>query len=360
MSPSGRPATHHPPTGGCRASRRCRRPTCCRGWWRAVRSRSVRTRCTARARARGCARLRQRRARRIGRSRWSCSRRPTSSSSSRRATRYADQVPWTVLGRARQRGVPLLAVLNRLPPDADDADCGGGRLPSPARARKLDEAGAFGASRSCPCPKATSIPSATRSGATAIAPIREALDRLTADEVARRELARRRPGRRARRTAGGSRGGRRARSTTSSPLRWRCSTSRNAHTASDARALGRRAESRHVPAGGGPPPVAGVRRCGTGRSHPGAGHRPPGGRRSLALQPGPAGAGHRGSGGGVRRPRGADGPACRRGGAPHGHHLDRGPIRRGRAGREGCAVGRVAEARREAGRRPRGVGRRRR
>ena len=38
------------------------------------------------------------------------------------ATRYADQVPWTILERARQRGVPLLAVLNRLPAEAEDAD----------------------------------------------------------------------------------------------------------------------------------------------------------------------------------------------------------------------------------------------
>ncbi|MDP9244180.1 MAG: GTPase domain-containing protein, partial [Chloroflexota bacterium] len=38
------------------------------------------------------------------------------------ATRYADEVPWTILERARERGVPLLAVLNRLPPDAEDAD----------------------------------------------------------------------------------------------------------------------------------------------------------------------------------------------------------------------------------------------
>jgi energy-coupling factor transporter ATP-binding protein EcfA2 len=34
------------------------------------------------------------------------------------ATRYADQVPWTVLGRVRDRGLPLLVVVNRLPADA--------------------------------------------------------------------------------------------------------------------------------------------------------------------------------------------------------------------------------------------------
>ena len=36
------------------------------------------------------------------------------------ATRYADQVPWTVLSRVHERGLPLLVVVNRMPPDADD------------------------------------------------------------------------------------------------------------------------------------------------------------------------------------------------------------------------------------------------
>lgn len=35
-------------------------------------------------------------------------------------TRYADEVPWAVLGRARERGVPLLAIVNRLPNDPTD------------------------------------------------------------------------------------------------------------------------------------------------------------------------------------------------------------------------------------------------
>ena len=36
------------------------------------------------------------------------------------ATRYADRVPWLVLGRVRERGLPLIVVVNRLPPEADD------------------------------------------------------------------------------------------------------------------------------------------------------------------------------------------------------------------------------------------------
>ena len=36
------------------------------------------------------------------------------------ATRYADQVPWSVLARVQERGLPLLVVVNRMPPDPDD------------------------------------------------------------------------------------------------------------------------------------------------------------------------------------------------------------------------------------------------
>jgi len=36
------------------------------------------------------------------------------------ATRYADHVPWDVLARVHERGLPLLVVVNRMPPDAED------------------------------------------------------------------------------------------------------------------------------------------------------------------------------------------------------------------------------------------------
>lgn len=38
------------------------------------------------------------------------------------ATRYADLVPWQVLRRVRERGLPLVVVLNRLPADAQDRE----------------------------------------------------------------------------------------------------------------------------------------------------------------------------------------------------------------------------------------------
>jgi energy-coupling factor transporter ATP-binding protein EcfA2 len=37
------------------------------------------------------------------------------------AVRYADRVPWDTLARVRERGLPLIVVLNRMPSDADDA-----------------------------------------------------------------------------------------------------------------------------------------------------------------------------------------------------------------------------------------------
>ena len=36
------------------------------------------------------------------------------------ATRYADRVPWDVLARARDRALPLIVVVNRMPADAED------------------------------------------------------------------------------------------------------------------------------------------------------------------------------------------------------------------------------------------------
>lgn len=36
------------------------------------------------------------------------------------ATRYADRVPWQVLGRVRERGLPLMVIVNRMPPEPAD------------------------------------------------------------------------------------------------------------------------------------------------------------------------------------------------------------------------------------------------
>ena len=107
------------------------------------------------------------------------------------ATRYADQVPWAMLRRARQRGVPLLAVLNRLPPEAGDAAAVATDYRHLLERGDFDEAGAFGRLEVVPVAEGDLDRDRDALAADAIAPIREALDRLTGDEVARRELARR-------------------------------------------------------------------------------------------------------------------------------------------------------------------------
>jgi len=107
------------------------------------------------------------------------------------ATRYADEVPWTILERARQRGVPLLAVLNRLPADAEDADAIVADHAKMLQRGQLADSGAFGALEVVPVAEGALEPGRDALAADAVAPIREALARLTADETARRELARR-------------------------------------------------------------------------------------------------------------------------------------------------------------------------
>lgn len=107
------------------------------------------------------------------------------------ATRYADQVPWAILDRVRQRGVPLLAVLNRLPPEAGDADAVLEDYRHLLERGRLGEAGAFGRLEVVPVAEGATDPPRDALEASAVAPIREALDRLMSDEVERRALARR-------------------------------------------------------------------------------------------------------------------------------------------------------------------------
>ncbi len=107
------------------------------------------------------------------------------------ATRYADQVPWTILERVRQRGVPLLAVLNRLPTNADDAAAVLADYRHLLERGQLEASGAFGALEVLPVAEGAIDAAGDALDATAVAPLREAFDRLMADEVARRDLARR-------------------------------------------------------------------------------------------------------------------------------------------------------------------------
>jgi hypothetical protein len=107
------------------------------------------------------------------------------------ATRYADQVPWDILARARQRGVPLLMVLNRLPPEADEAESVISDYRRLLEKGDFADAGAFGRLEVVPVPEGALDEGRDALDADAIAPIRAALDRLVANDAERRELARR-------------------------------------------------------------------------------------------------------------------------------------------------------------------------
>lgn len=107
------------------------------------------------------------------------------------ATRYADEVPWTFLGRARQRGVPLLAVVNRLPPDPDEVDAVLADYRHLLERRGLADAGAFGPLDVVPVAEGALDAEHDALDTDAVAPLRHALDRLLASEDERRRLARR-------------------------------------------------------------------------------------------------------------------------------------------------------------------------
>lgn len=111
------------------------------------------------------------------------------------ATRYADRVPWAVLERVRERGLPLQVIVNRMPADTTDqadvlADV----------QRLLSEAGLESVQTSTDGAPAREIiavregvldESGDRLERSAIAPVLAEIDRLRADRDARLELARR-------------------------------------------------------------------------------------------------------------------------------------------------------------------------
>ena len=107
------------------------------------------------------------------------------------ATRYADQVPWHVLGRAHTRGVPLLAVVNRLPTDAGDAASVLADFRALLERGKVTEQGATGTLDLVEVPEGALDPAHDALDAGAVAPVREALDRLMRSTEERRALARR-------------------------------------------------------------------------------------------------------------------------------------------------------------------------
>ncbi|HEX2766769.1 MAG TPA: dynamin family protein [Candidatus Limnocylindria bacterium] len=102
------------------------------------------------------------------------------------ATRYADQAPWEVVARARARGVPFRAVVNRLPADDAEADA----VLEDFR-RLLERAGAGGGPNVVPIREGALDPEKDALEADAVAPIRQALDELVESEEGRRAVAER-------------------------------------------------------------------------------------------------------------------------------------------------------------------------
>ncbi|MGH8926789.1 MAG: hypothetical protein ACRDWH_00440, partial [Acidimicrobiia bacterium] len=110
-------------------------------------------------------------------------------------TRYADQVPWTVLARARQRGVPLLAILNRMPVDSPEASAVLADYRALLERGDLDQQGVFGRLEVVIVPEGALDQSIDGLDRGAVAEILEAMERLRADREQRRDLARRSLGR---------------------------------------------------------------------------------------------------------------------------------------------------------------------
>jgi energy-coupling factor transporter ATP-binding protein EcfA2 len=109
------------------------------------------------------------------------------------ATRYADRVPWAVLDRVRERGLPLQVIVNRMPPDPGDRD----EVLADVR-RLLTEAGLDQAQAGVQDQPARGIvavaegaldPAGDRLATGAIAPVLSEIARLRADRDARLALA---------------------------------------------------------------------------------------------------------------------------------------------------------------------------
>ena len=100
------------------------------------------------------------------------------------ATRYADRVPWAVLARVRERGLPIVVVVNRLPPsEADQA------VVLEDVRRLFTDAGYSSELKVTGVAEGALDPGRDALDVTAVAPIRTRIDGLRADAEGRRRLA---------------------------------------------------------------------------------------------------------------------------------------------------------------------------
>ena len=106
-------------------------------------------------------------------------------------TRYADQIPWTVLTRVRQRGVPLLAVLNRMPPASPEAAAVIADFRALLDRAELDRLGAFGPLEIVTVPEGAIDVAIDGLDRSAIQPILAGIETLRSDQEKRRSVIRR-------------------------------------------------------------------------------------------------------------------------------------------------------------------------
>ncbi len=104
-------------------------------------------------------------------------------------TRYADDVPWQVLLRARERGVPIVAVMNRLPLDDEDAHAVLTDFKRLIAENGLADQGPAGALDVITVPRDALDPVISGLDADAARPVLTVLDKLMESDQARKELA---------------------------------------------------------------------------------------------------------------------------------------------------------------------------
>lgn len=106
-------------------------------------------------------------------------------------TRYADQVPWDILARVRQRGVPLLAVINRMPTDESDEAAVMADYRGLIERGEIDRQGAFGDLEVLSVPEGAIDPATDGLRRDAVAPILDGIERLRRHDEERKSIARR-------------------------------------------------------------------------------------------------------------------------------------------------------------------------
>jgi len=106
------------------------------------------------------------------------------------ATRYADEVPWNLLSRAKERGVPMLTVINRLPVDTADRMAVVDDYTRMLTEAGLVDAGVFGSLSVIEVGEGAVDPTIDGLSRNAITTLLEAFRRLREEDETRREVAR--------------------------------------------------------------------------------------------------------------------------------------------------------------------------